>query len=72
MGLWYTNSQCEDGGGVDVANDLTSKGEVAKLDTACCSIEALVSCHYKDKPSVPACKDSKNAVNIDSKGNPFW
>lgn len=68
MGLWYTQGECEEGGGVGVAESLDTEGN---LETACCSAEPLVTCHYSDKPSVEQCKDSK-AGPIDKGGKSFW
>ena len=56
MGMWYVNEDCigksptailsgEEGGGSDV-------------NAACCAADALVTCHYKDKPSIKSCADS--------------
>eukprot|EP00579_Thalassiosira_antarctica_P006665 CAMPEP_0201880180 /NCGR_PEP_ID=MMETSP0902-20130614/10855_1 /ASSEMBLY_ACC=CAM_ASM_000551 /TAXON_ID=420261 /ORGANISM="Thalassiosira antarctica, Strain CCMP982" /LENGTH=607 /DNA_ID=CAMNT_0048408159 /DNA_START=243 /DNA_END=2066 /DNA_ORIENTATION=+ len=67
MGLWYTKKECENGGGVDVANGLSGEGG---LETACCSAEPLVTCHFKDKPSVEQCKGS--GALIDRTGKSFW
>jgi len=69
MGLWYTNTLCENGGGVGAAK--ISKEE-STMESSCCSAEPLVSCHYSDKPSVKECKDSPKARSIDAKGKPFW
>eukprot|EP00804_Cyclotella_cryptica_P011471 CCRYP_016396-RA/>CCRYP_016396-RA protein AED:0.26 eAED:0.26 QI:45/1/1/1/0.55/0.6/10/2293/648 len=66
MGLWYVNEKCESGGGVDEAKNLSGG---AKLDSACCSVQPLISCHFRDKPSIIPCDDSKM---IDAKGKPFW
>merc|ERR1712194_684847 len=68
MGLWYTKAECEQGRGVEVASSLSDKGG---LETACCSAEPLVTCHYSDKPSVEQCKVSK-AGPIDKGGKSFW
>ena len=58
MGLWYLKEQCE------VYANIPTGG---MLD--CCSVEPLVSCHYRDKPSVIPCKDSPP---IDSGQRSFW
>mmetsp|Transcript_10463 Transcript_10463/g.22153 ORF Transcript_10463/g.22153 Transcript_10463/m.22153 type:complete len:643 (-) Transcript_10463:260-2188(-) len=68
MGLWYTEAKCEAGGGVGVANSLAGGGG---LETACCSAEPLIKCHFKDKPSVEQCKDS-SVPTIDKNGKSFW
>jgi hypothetical protein len=63
MGEWYVNDQCVHKEVKDV--DI---GDGTFLET-CCSAEALISCHYRDKASKIPCKDSPN---ID-KGKPsFW
>jgi hypothetical protein len=63
MGEWYVQDVC-------VAKKV---GEISTTGTdlagTCCAAEALVSCHYRDKPSKLPCKDSPP---ID-KGRPsFW
>lgn len=68
MGLWYTEAKCEAGGGVGVAESLAGEGG---LETACCSAEPLIKCHFKDKPSVEQCKDS-SVPTIDKNGKSFW
>lgn len=68
MGLWYTNKQCEGGGGVTVANGLSDPVGLMK---ECCTAEALITCHFSDKPSAEKCKDS-NAPPIDKGGKSFW
>ena len=72
MGLWYTNEKCEAGGGVTVAKGLNSPGE---LESACCSSEPVIKCHYSDKPSVKECQSRENEMKfIDKppKGRSFW
>lgn len=67
MGLWYVNPVCEKGGGVDEAKKLL---DGKNLESACCSAKPLISCHYRDKPSIVPCDDSPM---IDGpKGKPFW
>lgn len=67
MGLWYTDSKCEDGGG---ANVLAAKSSVMN---SCCSAKPLISCHYKDKPSVKECKYSDiPSIDAGKKGASFW
>lgn len=61
FGEWYVQDKC-----------IQKKvGEVeggATFDN-CCSVEPLVSCHYRDKPSVIPCKDSPP---IDAGKPSFW
>lgn len=40
-----------------------------RLGVDSCTIEPVVMCHYKDKPSVKPCDDSPL---MDKKGRPFW
>ena len=64
MGEWYVQDKCI---GKKVAE--IDGGGGGDLRQSCCSAEALVSCHYRDKPSKIPCKDSPP---ID-KGRPsFW
>ena len=63
MGLWHVNQQCQ---GDNVLNSL---GQQDALAETCCSMEPMISCHYKDKPSVVPCKDSPA---IDKAGKSFW
>lgn len=64
MGDWFVQEACIgktlDDIGTDDSPDVVSK---------CCAAEALVSCHYSDKPSIIPCKDSPS---IDKGGKPFW
>ena len=65
MGMWYLNDECID---VDASNIPTGADASNDLIGACCSAEPIVSCHYRDKPSVIPCKDSpakdKNALSF--------
>jgi len=64
MGEWYLQDTCIN----KPKSDIVGEG-AADLPSACCSAEPLVSCHYRDKPSIIPCKDSPP---ID-KGRPsFW
>jgi len=64
LGEWYVRPQCEDKT-VEEIGELGGKSS----STWCCSAEALVTCHYRDKPSIVPCRDSPP---ID-KGRPsFW
>jgi hypothetical protein len=70
MGLWYTNEECESGGGVKVAEEANGTGG---FDAACCSAKPLITCHYKDKPSVEECKHvSVPSIDGGHKGKSFW
>lgn len=59
MGEWYVRPTCVG----------TGPGQQHVSAEACCSADALITCHYRDKPSKIPCKSSPN---ID-KGKPsFW
>lgn len=60
-GMWYVQDEC-------VAK---KPSEISSHDmaTACCAAEALVSCHYRDKPSKIPCKDKPP---IDEGHPSFW
>mmetsp|Transcript_27529 Transcript_27529/g.42323 ORF Transcript_27529/g.42323 Transcript_27529/m.42323 type:complete len:264 (-) Transcript_27529:46-837(-) len=66
MGLWYTK-----------CTDPSESAKLAGLESStpetfvpkCCSSEPIVTCHYKDKPSVHPCP---NSPNIDKGKRPFW
>ena len=70
MGWWYVNESCEGDGATKTLN---GRDDVARGDSeymgACCAAEPLISCHYRDKPSVIPCPDSPN---IDKNGRSFW
>jgi len=63
MGMWYMKEEC------------TGTAALNKLDkdhtpvSSCCSAEPMVSCHYRDKPSIIPCKDSPP---IDAGRPSFW
>ena len=66
MGMWYLKDQCIDKPLSEISPD--ENGVISFVET-CCSKEPIVSCHYRDKPSIIPCNDSPN---ID-KGRPsFW
>ena len=41
----------------------------SRLEIASCTVEAIVKCHYKDKPSAQPCRDSPS---MDKNGKSFW
>jgi len=71
MGLWYTKTECEAGGGVGVANRLSQMGSDGGMKTTCCSAEPIIKCYFADKPSAEQCKDS-SAPTIDKGAKSFW
>jgi hypothetical protein len=63
LGLWYLPDSC---------SNSQIKGLAENLDGSllgCCSVEPVVTCHFKDKPSVIPCEGSPNK---DQNGKPFW
>lgn len=63
MGEWYLKDHC-------VAKKLSDIGvEKDNFVEQCCSKEALVTCHWKDKPSIKPCKDSPA---LDKGARSFW
>ena len=61
MGEWYLKDECKNTAPKNV------KGG-ASVDN-CCSVDPIVTCHYRDKPSKIPCKDSPP---IDNNGLSFW
>jgi len=61
MGLWHIKEQCEKLDSMVATRSVTAD--------SCCSTEPLVSCHFKDKPSIKPCPDSPL---IDQWGKSFW
>ena len=70
MGEWYLKPECEDKAVADILNgDAAAAADGDAVSNKCCSAEPLVTCHYRDKPSIIPCLDSPP---ID-KGRPsFW
>jgi hypothetical protein len=67
IGEWYLDDKCIQKKAEDIlfASDGSAPGDMIDL---CCHAEPLVSCHYRDKPSIVPCHDSPP---ID-KGKPSW
>ena len=63
IGEWYVQDQCIDKNLTEIPLENGSLAE------ACCSAEALFSCHYMDKPSKKPCHDSPP---IDKTGKDWW
>jgi hypothetical protein len=59
LGEWYVKEECL----------VDASGTPSLEALACCSTEALISCHYRDKPSKFPCKDSPP---IDEGKPSFW
>jgi len=64
MGLWYMNENC-------LGNRLFDAFtySVDKNVEKCCVMQPLVTCHFKDKPSIIPCK---NSPPLDKGGKSFW
>mmetsp|Transcript_23881 Transcript_23881/g.24340 ORF Transcript_23881/g.24340 Transcript_23881/m.24340 type:complete len:235 (+) Transcript_23881:648-1352(+) len=52
MGLWYIRDQCLNDKAIDIL------GERGDFSAICCSKDPLITCHYKDQPSIIPCKGS--------------
>ena len=76
MGQWHLREECVErtahqilsGEGSGDRPPSTAGGESSLVDL-CCSAEPILTCHYRDKPSVIPCNGSPR---IDSDGKPFW
>jgi len=70
MGMWHLKDQCVSKSLSDILSlpgaDATKSGDTFNL---CCSAEPLISCRYKDKPSVIDCSSSPP---IDRDGQAWW
>jgi hypothetical protein len=75
MGEWYVQDACVHKSVPDILGEHTldgvewTKERQALLTSTCCAAEPLISCHYRDKPSVIPCKDSPP---IDAGMPSFW
>jgi hypothetical protein len=67
LGSWYVKKECV-GQTVDAIGTNTT-GSSSDLVGACCSVEPLLQCHYRDKPSLQRCRDSPA---IDKGRGSFW
>jgi len=65
MGEWYLDDKC-----IQKKVEEIAPGAATTIDLqpGCCHAEPLISCHYRDKPSIIPCHDSPP---ID-KGKPSW
>ena len=61
MGEWYLKDTCR-GNARNIPHDVSLMKE-------CCSIEPIITCHYKDKPSKIPCPDSPRITEV---GKPFF
>ena len=63
MGDWFVKPECEN----RKISDIDKKGK--PFTDYCCSVDALVSCHYRDKPSIVPCREKPP---IDKGKKSFW
>lgn len=72
MAWWHTREQCVDHKVEEIKMDKNVpdyNDSNPTLVNACCTVEPLITCHYKDKPSAVPCPD---APNIDRGRPSFW
>jgi len=69
MGMWYMEDKCVDHTVGEVMQNGNYDEVSFSLIDACCSAEPLLSCHYRDKPSVIDCSDKEPK---DKGGKSFW
>lgn len=69
LGQWFVEEQCVGKNAEEILGSDEIK-EGASLVQPCCAVEALVSCHYPDKPCVRSCQGKGG--NIDKHGKSFW
>jgi Nucleotide-diphospho-sugar transferase len=73
MGEWRVRPSCVDNstqGLVTVPASGIGPARTAAAVDACCSADALVKCHYRDKPSLVDCRSSPSTS--DGGDDPFW
>jgi len=66
MGMWYVSDDCIGKRATDILSGERAGGDIV---SACCSAEPLITCHYRDKPSIKSCADSPPK---DKYGQSFW
>lgn len=75
MGDWFVREECaKDDELVRVAN-ATSPNSIAASDdlaAACCLPKPAIRCYFRDKPSVPACRDHADLQSIEKDVPSFW
>lgn len=65
VGMWFVNDSCVD----KDAKQIGSTDSDGALTASCCSAEPVITCHYRDKPSIKSCADSPPK---DKNGRSFW
>jgi len=77
-GNWFLFDKCIGITADKIRSDQSGKGNLQAVDgdkkigdlvQPCCSKEPLISCFYRDKPSIVKCNDSPN---LDKGKPPFW
>lgn len=68
FGEWHLQEACVAKTADDIKKINTGTDDINIVNT-CCSLEPLIVCHYKDKPSKSSCNDSPS---IDKYGSSFW
>jgi len=78
MGEWFLRPQCEDKTALELKTQYFNHNSTTNVDrvdndadivNSCCSAAPLVSCHYRDKPSIVPCRESPP---IDEGRPSFW
>lgn len=69
LGEWYVQDQCIDKDVSAIPLQPAENSTGNRLVEACCSAQAVFSCHYRDKPSREPCNDSPP---IDKNGAHWW
>jgi len=71
MGMWYVTDTCDSGKAHDLLLEGGTKVQSSEFTNTCCAKEAIITCHYKDKPSIIPCKDSPT-IDKKNTGFSFW
>lgn len=69
MGMWYVKEDCIGKETSAILSAFSGAHADGNIVGACCSLEPLFSCHYRDKPSIKSCADSPAK---DNGGRSFW
>jgi len=68
--MWFVKEQCIDQKALNYVDHNAESAEmINNFVNSCCSKNALISCHFKDKPSAVNCNSSPS---IDIGGKAFW
>ena len=68
LGQWFVNEECVGKSAEEILGGEIQAG--SSLVEPCCAAEALITCHYIDKPAAHSCKGK--GQNIDGHGRSFW